>query len=102
MKLKKYTWNVFEIAKANGEDLGVALRMLVNNIQQGKAVSPGADLDYSRLKVLWEKMDTKKQEEEIEEVRKTFDFSTNAPYHSLAEAFQANDREGFEKILSVM
>lgn len=97
--LKKYTWNVFEIAKANGEDLGVALRMLINNIQQGKAVNPGADLDYAAIKAAWDKLSTKEQEAEIEAMHDLFDFGTDEPYHSLAEAFQDGDRAAFDKAM---
>ena len=97
--LKKYTWNVFELAKANGEDLGAALRMLINNIQHGKAVNSGADLNYTALKTEWDKLTVKEQEAEIDTMLDMFDFGTDEPYHYLAEAFQAGDRATFEKIL---
>ena len=101
MNLKQYAWNVFEIAKANNEDLGVARRMLVNNIQQGRAVNGGTELDYTALKKEWEAMDGKAQEAALEELNAYLsDFSTDAPYHSLCRAFEQGDLEAFEKVLA--
>ncbi|MBU5626538.1 hypothetical protein KQI82_06340 [Oscillibacter sp. MSJ-2] len=101
MNLKQYAWNIFEIAKANNEDLGVARRMLVNNIQQGMAINGGAELDYPALRRRWDAMDGKAQEAALEELNKYItDFSANAPYHSLCEAFERGDREAFDKVLA--
>lgn len=100
MNLKQYAWNIFEIAKENNEDLGVARRMLVNNIQQGRAVNGGADLDYAALKKEWEAMDGKAQEAALEELNAYLsDFSPDAPYHSLCRAFDKGDRNAFDKVL---
>lgn len=100
MNLKQYAWNIFEIAKANNEDLGVARRMLVNNISQGRAVNGGADLDYTALKTEWEAMDGEAQKAALEELCDYLtDFSTDAPYHSLCRAFEQGDRNAFDKVL---
>ena len=100
MNLKQYAWNIFEIAKANNEDLGVAKRMLVNNISQGRAVNSGAGLDYAALKKEWEAMDGEAQKAALEELNKYItDFSTDAPYHSLCRAFEQGDRNAFDKVL---
>ena len=50
MNLKQYAWNLFEIAKANGEDLGVARRMLIQNIQEWKGINPGTEADFAQMK----------------------------------------------------
>ena len=101
MNLKEYAWNIFEIAKANNEDLGIARRMLINNISQGRAVNGGAGLDYAALKKEWEAMDGKAREAALEELGAYLsDFSAGAPYHSLCEAFERGDREAFDKVLA--
>ena len=101
MNLKQYAWNIFEIAKANNEDLGVARRMLVNNISQGRAVNSGTELDYAALKKEWDAMDGKAQEAALEELKAYLsDFSTDAPYHSLCRAFEQGDREAFNRVLA--
>ena len=101
MNLKKYAWNIFEIAKANNEDLGVGRRMLINNITKGMAVNGGTELDYPALCRRWEAMDGEAQEAALEELDAYLtDFSTDAPYHSLCRAFEQGDREAFEKVLA--
>lgn len=97
--LKTYTWNVFQLARANHQDLGVALRMFLNNVSQGRAVNLGAPLDYASLKAQWDMLSEREQEAEIAEMHQLFAFSSGASYHRLAQAFQADDRLAFEKAL---
>lgn len=100
MNLKQYAWNLFEIAKANGEDLGVARRMLIQNIQEGKGINSGTEADFAQMKKEWDAMSGEEQKKAIEELNACIsDFGTNAPYHSLCEAFAAGDRTAFERIL---
>lgn len=101
MKLTDYTWEIFEIAKEQDVDIGVARDMFIANLENaGEAGAPhyaGADgLDYGALKGAWEAM----AGQERGEAREAFTALTRAHYKALTACRREGDREGFEAIVA--
>lgn len=63
VNLRDYTWNVYEICHNNPDasDLGAAYNMLKNNIEKGKEIDGGTDLDYATLSAEWAAMTADEQ-----------------------------------------
>lgn len=102
MRLTDYTWEIFEIAKVNDKDIGVAKDMFIANLEQKQATYPGADtLDYVALGKAWHDLGIEEQTKQrnlynhIVGVEKA-----GGHYHELCQLRANGDRNGFEKIVA--
>ena len=101
MKLVDYAWEIFEIAKEQDMDVGVARDMFVANMQnvgvEGAPYYAGAeDIDYEALGAEWEAMDSEAQHKAKEEFREL----TKNHYTELTECRRKDDVEGFKAIVA--
>lgn len=101
MKLTDYTWEIFDIAKEQDKDIGVARDMFVANLEnagvEGAPHYAGADsLDYTALGKEWGAMSA----EEQWEAKEAFTALTREHYQELTACRREGDREGFEAIVA--
>lgn len=103
LNLKDLTWNVYEICRAHNKDaehkidLGVAYDMLRTNIEYGNDNYPGAvGLDFVALKAEWDAM----TEEEHTLSRAEYHAAKHGLNIPLSDAFKANDRAEFDRLLN--
>lgn len=96
MKLKQYTWNIYEIAKANHAQTDVARDMFIANLNQGTDTYKGAKLDYKTLGALWKGMSIGAQHRE----KVQFNRMVREHMKALSKAWQAKDRAAFEAVLA--
>lgn len=101
MKLTDYAWEIYDIAKANDMDVGVARDMFVANLEnagvEGAPHYAGADgLDYTALGREWGAMSAEEQRNQ----KAMYNEVTRSHYTDLAECRRNGDREKFDAIIA--
>lgn len=101
MKLVDYTWEIYEIAKKQDKDIGVARDMFIANMENaGDETLPyyeGADdVDYIALGKEWCAMTAQEQWDE----KNLYKTVTRGNRAQLAKYRAANDRKGFDAVIA--
>ena len=90
--LNKHTWSIFDVAAENGVDIGVGKDMFLENVEKGRAVHPGADLDYAGLSGQWAALtDDERAAQKI-----AYGKMTRELYETLTALRRAGDKAAFE------
>ena len=103
MKLTDYTWEIFDIAGANGVDIGVGRDMFLVNLrnaeEEGARRYPGAeDVDFVALGKEWQAMSETEQLDELGVYRELT--SLHGKYFELCDRYREGDREGFDAVIA--
>lgn len=101
MKLTDYAWEIFDIAKEQDKDVGVARDMFIANLdnagKEGLPYYAGADdLDYTALGKEWGAMSA----EDRHNQKTMYSEVTRAHYADLAQCRRNGDREKFDGIIA--
>ena len=101
MKLTDYAWEIFDIAKEQDKDVGVARDMFISNLdnagKEGLPYYAGADgLDYTALGKEWGAMSA----EDRHNQKAMYNQVTRAHYADLAQCRCSDDREKFDGIIA--
>ena len=92
MDLRKYTQEIFDIAKSQGVDIGVGRDMFVECLTRGiKAYEGAGEHDFAALSAEWNSLPL----EEQGAAKTAWSEFTQANYKQLTAFRRENDREGF-------
>ena len=99
--LINYMWEMLDVARANGVDVGVGRDMFVANLNnfgiEGAEFYPGAEnMDYETASAQWKEMPLKEQAEARTAAKKAFQDN----YKELTAARGAGDTAAFYRILA--
>lgn len=102
MKLTDYTWEIFDIAKANDKDIGVGKDMFIANLEQKQATYPGADhLNYAALGKAWQDLGIDEQTKQRNLYNRIVGVKqAGGHYRELCDLRAQGDRTGFERLVA--
>jgi len=94
LNLTYYIPEIWDIGTENGVDIGVARDMFICNLNFGKEIYGGANLDYAKLGAEWRAMPYMEQHRERVEYNA---FTQKKNYNTMVKLYAAGNRAAMRK-----
>ena len=99
MRLVFYSWEIMEVAKANGVDWFIGKEMFTANLTNGRNDNKGANTPYAILSAEWNELGLAEQTKQEAEFNDMISTGKGGKFKELSKARNAGDIDKFNDIV---